>query len=165
MVVLNFTNKYNEKIWALQILTNESGEIDIVNSKGNIYIGDIKGYDWCFYSNDKMYNIRLEEEDNSLNIFGKKTILDDLIKINKLKVEDQTIWDSENEDWINDNVDYFIGQAKRIAEKYGINIDDNPRHFMEDPDWESETDSIVLDRMGWDICSKTEKHLRKLLEY
>lgn len=165
MVVLNFTNKYNEKIWALQILQNESGEIDIVNTKGNICISDIKPYDWCFYTNDSMYNIELEEEDNSLNIFGKKTILDDLIRINKLKAEDQTIWDSEDEYWIDDNIDYFIEQAKRIAEKYGINIDDNPRHFIEDPDFEYPTDSIVLDRMGWDICNKTEKHLRKLLEY
>lgn len=165
MVVLNFTNKYNEKIWALQILTNEFGEINIVNSKGNICISDLKAYDWCFYSNDGMYNIQLEEEDNSLNIFGKKTILNDLIEINKLKAEDQTIWNSEDEDWINDNVDYLIDHAKRIAEKYGIDIDDNPRHFIENPEWEYTTDTVVLNRMGWDICNKTEKHLKKLLEY
>lgn len=165
MVVLSFTNKYNEKIWALQISQNEFGEIDIVNAKGNICISDIKPYDWCFYTNDSMYNIELEEEDNSLNIFGKKAILDDLIEVNKLKTEDQTIWDSEDEYWIDDHINYFIEQAKRIAEKYGINIDDNPRHFIEDYDFEYPTDSIVLDRMGWDICNKTEKHLRKLLEY
>ena len=165
MVVISFTNKYNEKIWALQILTNASGEIDIMNTKGNICISDKIAYDWCFYTNDSLYNIKLEEEDNSLNIFGKETILNDLIEINKLKAEETTVWDSENENWIDENVDYFIGQAKRIAEKYGINIDDNPRHFIEDHDWEYATDSIVLDRMGWDICNKTEKHLRKLLEY
>ena len=79
--------------------------------------------------------------------------------------EDITIWDSEDEDWIDTHTDYFIERAKRIAEKYGIRIDDNPRHFIEDPDWEYTTDSTVLDRMGWDICNKTEKHLRKLLEY
>lgn len=165
MVVLNFTNKYDERIWGLQILTNENGEIDIVNSRGNICISDIRPYDWCFYTNDGMYNIKLEKEENSLNIFGKKTILDDLIKINKLMAEDTTIWDSEDEDWIDDHTDYFVEQGKRIAEKYGIEINDNPRHFIEDPDWEYITDATVLDRMGWDICNKVDKSLREQLEY